>query len=192
MSTLQKEWEPVDYLQWQDKRKVSMLSTIQYACMSTIQRRTRQAQGGIEQIQKPTMVVKYNKHMGRVDQMDQMLSYCGFTHRLRTLKWWRQAFPHLFNVSILNAYILYQQQQVNKCTHEQFRIELARQLYTCQVWRTNLSLTPASLSSPQSSLSQASCRLTGRHFPERTPDANNGRPTQSQCRVCCWGWEGSE
>ena len=106
-----------------------MLSTIQYACMSTIQRRTRQAQGGIEQIQKPTMVVKYNKHMGRVDQMDQMSSYCGFTHRLRTLKWWWWAFPHLFNVSILNAYILYQQQQVKKCTHEQFRIELARQLY---------------------------------------------------------------
>ena len=166
-------------LQWQDKRTVSMLSTIHDAGMSTIQRRTRQVQGGIEQIQKPTMVVEYNKHMGGVDQADQMLSYYGFTHR--TVKWWRRAFFHLLNVSVLNAYILYQQQQVKKCTHEQFQIELARQLLVKYGGQT-----PASLSSPQSSLLPTSSRLTGRHFPERTPDANNGRPTQSQCRVCCW------
>ena len=104
------------------------------------------------------------------------LDHYGFSHH--TVKWWRRAFFHLFNVSILNAYILYQQQG-NKCTHEQFRIELAR-----QILHKYGGQTPASISQPL--LSPSSCRLTGCNFLERTPDANNGRPTQSQCRVCCW------
>ena len=71
-------------LQWQDKNKVTMLSTIHQKGMTVVQRRSRHGQRGVEEIRKPTVVVQY-KHMGGVDQADQMLSYYGFTHR--TAKW---------------------------------------------------------------------------------------------------------
>ena len=149
-------------LQWQDKNKVTMLSTIHQSGMTVVQRRSRHGQRGVEEIRKPTVVMQYNKFMGGVDQADQMLSYYGFTHR--TAKWWRRTFFHLLNVSVLNAYIFHQQQEQKKCTHEQFRIELARQILQKYGGVTRMS--------PQSSQilpTLEQFRLTGRHFLERTP-----------------------
>ena len=115
--------------------------------------------------------------MGGVDQADQMLSYYGLSHR--TVKWWRRAFFHLFDLSVINAYILYLQQTNRRCSHEQFRVELAKQIlvkYGGQV--------PSSTSSP-GFLADIQ-RLTGRHFPSKIPLSRSGRPAQSQCHVCCW------
>ena len=162
-------------LQWMDKRLVTMLSTGNDSSMSTIQRRSRHSTSGLEVIQKPSVVVDYNAHMGGVDQADQMLSYYGFSHR--TVKWWRRAFYHLFNVSIVNSYILYQEQG-GKCSHEQFRVELARQL---------LSKAELNVPSPTPLVSLTpTSRLTGRHFLGKIPTSTSGRIVQSQCRVCCW------
>ena len=54
-------------LKWHDKRDVTMLSTIHDASMVTKSRRSRGAEGGVEDIQKPSIVDKYNLHMGGVD-----------------------------------------------------------------------------------------------------------------------------
>ena len=90
-------------LKWQDKRAVVMLSTIHDDSRVTKRRRTRLVAGGIEEVQKPTMVEKYNMYMGGADKGDQLMSYYGFSHR--TVKWWRRAFFHLFENAIVNAYI---------------------------------------------------------------------------------------
>ena len=58
---------------------------------------------GTEEVQKPSLTVKYNTYMGGVNQANQMLS----THR--TIKWWWSAFFHLLDLSIVNAYILHQE-----------------------------------------------------------------------------------
>ncbi len=42
--------------------------------------------------------------MGGVNKSDQLLSFYGFSHW--TVKWWRRAFFHLFDMAIVNAYIL--------------------------------------------------------------------------------------
>ena len=114
-------------LKWQDKRAVVMLSTIHNDSRVTKRRRTRLVAGGIEEVQKPTMVEKY-MYMGGVDKGDQLMSYYGFSHR--TVKWWRRAFFHLFENAIVNSYILYRLsvQDGRKMDHKQFRIELAKQL----------------------------------------------------------------
>ena len=91
-------------LKWQDKRAVVMLSTIHDDSRVTKRRRTRLVAGGIEEVQKPTMVEKY-MYMGGVDKGDQLMSYYGFSHR--TVKWWRRALFHLFENAIVNSYILY-------------------------------------------------------------------------------------
>ena len=113
-------------LKWADKRQVPMLLTVHDDTMITKARRTRQAEGGREEVRKPVMVEEYNKYMGGVDKSDQLLSYYGFSHR--TVKWWRRAFFHLIDLAIVNAYIMYcgTPQYGRRFTHEQFRIELAK------------------------------------------------------------------
>ena len=51
-------------LKWMDKRQVNMLSTIHDDSRVTKRRRTRSLPGGLEEIEKPTMVEQYNTHMG--------------------------------------------------------------------------------------------------------------------------------
>ena len=51
-------------LKWVDKRQVPMLSTVHNDAMITKARRTRQAEGGREEVRKPVMVEEYNKYMG--------------------------------------------------------------------------------------------------------------------------------
>ena len=55
-------------LKCHDKRDVTMLSTYHGDEMVTKRRRSRAAEGGIEEIQKPRIVEDYNQHMGGVDQ----------------------------------------------------------------------------------------------------------------------------
>ena len=68
-------------LQWQDKRKVTVISTIHDDSMVVKCRRTRFATGGMEDIMKPTVIADYNTYMGGVDKSDQLLSYYPCTHR---------------------------------------------------------------------------------------------------------------
>ena len=115
--------------------------------------------------------------MGGVDRSDQLLSYYGFCHR--TVKWWRRAFFHLLDLSVVNGYILYRRHGAGHCTHEQFRVELARELLLKSGLQTpfqprrRLSLPPPA-------------RLTERHFLEKVPPRSTGRPSQLECQVCCW------
>ena len=87
-----------------DKRPVVMLSNIHDDSSVVKVRRTRLAEGGQEEINKP-LVDQYNMYMGGVDKADQYLCYYGFSHR--TVKWWRRAFFHLLDLAIVNAYVLY-------------------------------------------------------------------------------------
>ena len=53
-------------LAWRDKRDVLMLSTYHDDSMVGRSRRSRTAEGGLENIQKPLVVDEYNKFMGGV------------------------------------------------------------------------------------------------------------------------------
>ena len=62
-------------MKWRDKRDVTMLSTYHYDNMVTKSRRSRAAEGGVEDTEKPQVVEDYNQHMGGVDQSEQTLYY---------------------------------------------------------------------------------------------------------------------
>ena len=102
----------VQAIKWMDKRAVRVLTTIHDTSMVPKRRRSRLAPGGTEEVMKAKAVEEYNQHMGGVDKSDQLLSYYGFSHR--TVKWWRRAFFHLLDLSVVNAYILYRQSQPGK------------------------------------------------------------------------------
>ena len=164
-------------LKWQDKRPVNMLSTIHDNSRVTKRRRTRLAAGGIEEVEKPTMVDRYNTYMGGVDKGDQLMSYYGFIHR--TVKWWRRAFFHLFENAIVNAYILYRlsTQPGRMLDHKQFRIELAKQLLGDADGHTNPPSRRLNALPPVA-------RLTERPFIEKVPPCTSGRTSQPVCVVC--------
>ena len=58
--------------------------------------------GGID---KPVMICAYNSYMGVVDKCDQFLSYCSVDRK--SMKWWKKVFFRLFELSIVNAMVLY-------------------------------------------------------------------------------------
>ena len=63
-------------LKWKDKRDVTLLSTYLDDSMVTKKRRSRAAQGGVEDIMKPKVVEDYNKNMGGVDKSKWLLQFC--------------------------------------------------------------------------------------------------------------------
>ena len=64
-----------------------------------------------------------------VDKLDQLMSYYSFLHT--SVKWWRKVFFWLTEMTVVNAYIIYQQtltETKQKCTHVAFRRELLQSL----------------------------------------------------------------
>ena len=112
-------------IKWMDKRPVTVLSTVHDTSMTSISRRNRQATGGIENIEKPTMIAEYNTFMGGVDKADQLVTYYGFSHHSK--KWWKRAFFHLLDTTIVNAYLLYCSTVTSsqRLSHVDFRLSVA-------------------------------------------------------------------
>ena len=106
---------------------VTLLSTLDEGGVSTTRRRSKHGVDGFVERVKPLLVQLY-KYMGGVDKCDQLLTYYRFKHR--TVKWWRIAFIRLIDIAIVNAYILYamSNQQQRKLNHQQFRVQLAKEL----------------------------------------------------------------
>ena len=117
-------------IKWMDKRAVCLLTTTDDS--STVaKRRKASCAGNVEEVQKPRIVDEYNQYMGGVDKGDQLASYNGFYHC--SLKWWQQAFFHLIDVAIVNAYILYCLQKGKEwskiLSYKNFRVELTQELW---------------------------------------------------------------
>ena len=77
-----------------------MLSTIHEACM--VETGKNDALGN--KIVKPESVYHYCKKMGRVNLNDQLLTYYSFLRK--SAKWSCKLIIHMFNMVVLNAYIL--------------------------------------------------------------------------------------
>ena len=160
---------PITGVKWMDKRVVTALSTVHSGGMTSITRRSRRVTGGVETIEKPTMINQYNKFMGGVDKADQLVTYYGFYHHSK--KWWKRVFFHLLDVSLVNVYITHCGVTAagQRLSHMDFRLEVAREL----IERSGESEVPVS----PVDASRVPVRLVGRdHFPEP------GKVRD--CRVC--------
>ena len=80
-----------------------------------------------EPVYKPAAIVQYCHEMGGVDLTDQLLQYYDFLRR--SCKWWRKLWVHLFNIVILNAYLLNRNYGLrNKLTQTEYRYLIASKL----------------------------------------------------------------
>ena len=75
---------------------------------------------------KPFVVDDYNKSMNGVDWADQLTVYYAFVRKSR--KWWRKVFFWLFEVTIVNSYILYKLSVPSPVSHFQFRQSIVNAL----------------------------------------------------------------
>ena len=120
---------PILGLKWKDKskREVSLLTTIHDKSMVKIPRRMKGAPNGIQEIDKPLAIDKYNKYMGGVDKAGQLVQY--YQYNDHSKKWWKRVFFHMLDVTLVNAYILYSKSITDKSiSHLDFRIAVAEGL----------------------------------------------------------------
>ena len=158
---------PLLCVKWCDKRQVTLLTTIHTAREGW----TGKCDRSDEQnpIYKPTCILDYNKNMSGVDLSDQLMMYYSFLRK--SCKWWRKLFFHLFEMLLLNAYILNRKFGARKMSHRSYREEIAMHLLGCAVaLPENVETAPFE-------------RFQPGHFPVPLPE-KNGKVTALRCSVC--------
>ncbi|KAJ8711774.1 hypothetical protein PYW08_008728 [Mythimna loreyi] len=174
----------VSILSWQDKKRVTMISTCHGSAtaLPTVSSRPPYRPAPF----KPQVVLDYNKFMGGVDMKDQMLEPY-LIERKRCGKWYMKLFKRLLNVSILNARILVESSTHKRHDHLAFRLSLVDSILT-----HHLSHCPQSrkftVSSSRSTHHQPQRIVPSTHWPvllERTEfTAARNRNFRKRCIVC--------
>ena len=106
----------------QEKKGLVMLSTESSARSVMVQSRAT----GCTSL-KPKIVNEYNLSMNGVDKADQYTVYYSFV--LKSRKWWRKLFFWLFEVILVNGYIL-RKTVPRPSSHSQFRHSIVDALTT--------------------------------------------------------------
>ena len=111
---------------WQDNKPVTILLTNAQATPPLSVER-RQKDGTHREVTCPEAIVLYNKFMGGVDRGDQNRGY--YQVRLKSRKMYKYIFWFLFDVTIINVFILKQfapASERKRLTLKDFRVQLAR------------------------------------------------------------------
>lgn len=151
---------------WRDKRDVYCMSTIHGTNQKDVTRRGKE-----NPVKKPEMIIEYNKFMNGVDKCDQYLSSYPFNRR--TMKWWKKVFVRLVDLAVINAMVIYFEQNPDLKSkyqsHKKFRIALIHALVQSCVENRE----------PVSKHDDPATRLQGKHFPtSKYPEA------KKCCTVC--------
>ena len=87
--------QDIQLIKYKYKKDINLLSTLHANAMQTVK----------ENVEKPVIVVQYNKNMGGVDFMDKIIEPYNFARK--TFKWYRKLAFRLFQVATVNAHIVY-------------------------------------------------------------------------------------
>ena len=167
---------PLLCLKWSGEKKkskkkpVTILSTIHQATELLTKKKDRHG----NRIPKPVPVYEYTKYMSGVDLSDQYMSF--HVALRKSMKWSRKLFFHLFNMVILNSYLLNKKFGKRKLSKHDYIEYIAN--YLVDTGSPTLTCVPRRTFNP-SNLE----RLTERHFPKRIP-LRNGKLQGIVCRAC--------
>lgn len=160
---------------WKDKRLVTVLSTFSKGS-NTCRTEILSKWPNQPPILKPDVVINYTKHMGAVDRSDHFISSYQFMRRTR--KWYRKMFFWLFEVSIVNSYILYKTVQIQHHKKPMSHLDFRKSLVSALV-EDRVASRPSRCKRGRPSQGPPDQRLLGKHYVARKP--NGGR---SRCVVC--------
>ena len=113
---------------WQDKRQVSVLSTLTTPD-ETLPIRRKERDGTATTLRCPTAITTYNMHMAGVDKGDQLRRY--YRLRLKFMKNYKYIFFFMLDTAITNAHILFSKfasQSAKNMKQKEFRLVLAQAL----------------------------------------------------------------
>lgn len=132
-----------------------------------------------EPIQKPSVVVQYNKYMGGVDRSDQMVAYINTI--CKSFKWWKKVFFHTLAIAVLNSYLLFKlDNPTTNMTHRMFRKKLVSELLS-----KNPMPNEATVKAGRPTLAPKQLeRLTGRHFLSKIERSEKKATVTRLCAVC--------
>ena len=113
-------------IKWKDKRDVLMISTKPSHSATLVE--TGKTNKSNERVMKPQVIVDYNKGKQGIDLSDQLSTY--YTCLRRSKKWYQKVtFEMIFEVSIVNAYLIYKENyDTSRTAMLQFRESLVRSL----------------------------------------------------------------
>ena len=124
--------DDISVYKWMDKGKkaVCVASSMHDPSMMTTAQRTNR-DGQKETVPCPEAIASYNKYMCGVDKFDQYLSLYSIGWKSR--RWWLRIFYYFVDSSIVNAFIMYQenckiQKKKHWMSHLEFRSQLANEL----------------------------------------------------------------
>ncbi|XP_065645471.1 piggyBac transposable element-derived protein 3-like [Hydra vulgaris] len=90
---------------WFDNKMVTLLSNFVGSQPTTEVKRFSKSERKKILVTCPNVVQIYNKHMGDVDLLDSLLGY--YRNKIRSKKWYHRIFFHLIDMTIVNAWILW-------------------------------------------------------------------------------------
>jgi hypothetical protein len=166
----------LQFISWQDKKKVNVVSTIHNneTFIKTV--RCKDAATNFQRrIEKPKSIELYNKFMGGVDLIDQKLMVYLSVHR--TTKWWKKIFVYLMEVSFVNASIIWKALNPGKRFEvERFRLAVIKRL----VGNHQREVLPSPVLH-----GDLPARRVGRHFITRNKNkTTGGNQAYPDCAVC--------
>ncbi len=167
---------PLLSAKYKDKRDVHLLSTVHEGKMiasNKINFRTNLA------IEKPDIVMDYNKNMRLVDKSDMQINAIDCLRK--TIKWYKKLFFHMLDISILNAHHIYTIRNKKQMTLREFSLLVTRQILEKHGQVTMLV--------PHKSLVDAPDRLScvnyiSRHHLAIIGRDDKGKIMQRSCHVC--------
>ena len=153
---------------WQDTKPVVMLSS-QHDPNTTTTVRRKKGAGSVVHVTCPQVIVDYNAHMGGVDLGDRYRKY--YQVRTKSRKFYKYIFWFLFEICILNSYMLYQYYPCirKNLSYLDYRVQLAQQLIGNYCSRKRPGRPPSSHIPPPK-------RITLPHFPAKI--------TKGRCAYC--------
>lgn len=170
LSAVERRRRRMIYTRWLDKRDVYMLSTKHKLKYVPVLRKGKTTL-------VPNIVHDYNKYMGGVDKLDQILSAYP-TERKRQKIWYKKQFRHIINIVIFNAHVIHRKLG-GQMTSLKFRENLVEQIVLkCS---TN---NDANRCHGRPSLDDDPLRLTERHFPELIPSGGEAKSRLRKTRRC--------
>ncbi|XP_023238888.1 piggyBac transposable element-derived protein 4-like [Centruroides sculpturatus] len=161
-------------LKWQDKRAVTLLSTVHNPSMVR-----KQTHAG-KIVVKPQVVVDYNDTMGGVDVLDQHLRDYPVA-RKRGKKFYKKVFFHLLDICTFNAFVLYKKNG-GVLSHLDFRINIIETII--QKYHTETRVTKHGQPRTSGPRIPGPLRLTERHFPDLLPETDKKKAPTRRCAVC--------
>ena len=117
------------------------------------------------------MIAEYNINMSGVDLTDQQLSYYSMTTR-KTLKWWKNIFWRLVDISIFNSWIIFRTNFPDSpiSSHKTFRLQLITELVQPLLELKASPSCPVYLQTKKGRKTVSSeTRLTGKHLSYKSP-----------------------